>query len=50
MTLIRYRVVGCNSLTVRKTPSKKGTVAYYLKENDLVDIVKNYSCTKDGVL
>ncbi len=50
MTLIRYRVVGCNSLTVRKTPSKKGAVAYYLKENDLVDIVKNYSYTKDGVI
>ena len=50
MTLIRYKVTGCKSLTVRKKPSKEAKVAYYLKENDLVDIVKGYSSTNNGII
>lgn len=50
MTLIRYKVTGCTSLTVREKPSKEAKVAYYLKENDLVDIVKGYSSTNNGII
>ena len=49
MTLIRYKVINCKTLTVRKKPFKTAEVAYYLKENDLVDIVKDYSFTNNNI-
>ena len=50
MSTIKYQVVNCNSLTIRKSPSKKSKAVGYLKNGDYINVIKNKSKTAEGIL
>lgn len=49
MRLLKYKVIEANALTVRKSPSKNGAIAFYLKKNDIISIVEGWNKTVDSI-
>ncbi len=50
MTYIKYQVVNCNSLTIRKSPSKESKAVGYFHKDDIINVIKEKSKQSGGIL